>query len=127
MTGCRENYGLDALGRASMQVGTSTLAQDNEIDSSFLLCSHIWMTRIDEDSLALHLEVALSGAAPELLKGLADSDRYRRSGAALDVARHLAERLRCFEFLCEEGSVRPKAHPTLFPEDVGPIGSALRK
>lgn len=85
------------------------------------------MTRLDEESLSLHLEVALAGAAPELLKGLADSDHYRRSAAASDVARHLAERLRCFEFLCEEGSARPQAHPTLFPEDVGPIGFALRK
>lgn len=85
------------------------------------------MTRIDDDALSLHLEVALAGAAPDLLEGLADSDRYRRSAAAADVARHLAERLRCFEFRCEEAGARIAAQPTLFPEDVGPIGFASRR
>ena len=80
------------------------------------------MVRIDEESLSLHLEVALAGAAPELLGDLVDADRQRRNMAVADVARHLAERLRCFDIRCEElGSPIP-AHPSLFPQDLGPIG-----
>ncbi|QCI78795.1 hypothetical protein E6W36_01700 [Hankyongella ginsenosidimutans] len=52
---------------------------------------------IDEDALALHFEVALAAAAPELLDGLGDADRYRRRAAYADTARHLAERMRCFD------------------------------
>lgn len=78
------------------------------------------MTRIDEDTLSLHLEVALTGAAPTLLGDLAASDRRRRQAAASDMARHLAERLRCFEIRGEEA--RPQRHqPSLFPHDPGPI------
>ncbi|MGL4302874.1 MAG: hypothetical protein ACRCS5_09235 [Sphingomonas sp.] len=79
------------------------------------------MTRLDENSLALHLEVALAGAAPELLGDLADTDRCRRGVAAADVARHLAGRLRCFEIRFDEPA-RTVAHPDLFPEDLGPMG-----
>lgn len=80
------------------------------------------MARLGEDSLSLHLEVALSGAAPELLKGLADTDRHRRSSAVVDIARHLAERLRCFDIRFDKPSLRLSAQPSLFPQDLGPIG-----
>lgn len=79
------------------------------------------MTRIDEDSLALHLEVALTGTAPELLGNLADADRRQRSIAVADIARHLAERLRCFEFLYNEPVVSIESQPSLFPDDLGPL------
>jgi hypothetical protein len=78
--------------------------------------------RIDEDTLSLHLEVALTGAASALLDGLAHPDRYRRSTAAADVARHLAERMRCFDIRCAEAPMRTASHPSLFPDDLGPIG-----
>lgn len=78
--------------------------------------------RIDEDTLSLHLEVALTGAAPSLLEGLTHTDRYRRDAAATDVARHLAERLRCFDIHCAEAPMRTMSHPSLFPDDLGPIG-----
>lgn len=80
------------------------------------------MTRIDQESLSLHLEVALAGAAPELLGDLADADRHRRSVAVADVARHLAERLRCFDIRCEEAGTRLQSQPSLFPDDLRPIG-----
>lgn len=80
------------------------------------------MTRLDEESLSLHLEVALAGAAPELLGDLADADRRRRSIAVADIARHLAERLRCFDIRCEETGTRFQSHPSLFPDYLGPIG-----
>lgn len=78
--------------------------------------------RIDEDTLSLHLEVALTGAAPSLLEGLVHPDRYRCGAAATDVARHLAERLRCFDIRCAEAPMCTLSHPSLFPDDLGPIG-----
>lgn len=80
------------------------------------------MTRIDDDALSLHLEVALTGAAPALLNGLASPDWRRRQAATADVARHLAERLRCFEIRCEEEAMRSRSQPSLFPQDLDPIG-----
>ena len=79
------------------------------------------MTRIDDDTLSLHLEVSLSGAAPGLLDGLVDPDRCRRHAAVADLARHLAERLRCFDIRDEEKISRSAAHPSLFA-DLGPLG-----
>jgi hypothetical protein len=79
------------------------------------------MTRIDEEALSLHLQVALSGAAPALLDGLIDPDRRRRHLAIADIARHLAERLRCFDVRSEELGMS-QGQPSLFPEDLGPIG-----
>jgi hypothetical protein len=80
------------------------------------------MTRIDEDTLSLHLEVALAGVAPGLLDGLADPDRRRRNGAVTDLARHLTERLRCFDIQSAEQTAHPAGHPSLFPRDIGPLG-----
>lgn len=117
-----EYYGLEAPGRASTQFGMPRLGPDNRIDSLFYICSHTCMTRIDEESLSLHLEVALAGAAPELLGDLADADRRRRSIAVADVARHLAERLRCFDIWCEEAGTRLQSQPSLFPDDLRPVG-----
>lgn len=79
------------------------------------------MTRLEEESLSLHLEVALAGASPMLLDGLTDPDRRRRSNAAANIARHLAERLRCFDIRCEETGWHNDAHPPLFPDDLGPM------
>lgn len=80
------------------------------------------MIRVDENILALHLEVALCSAAPSLLDKLATCDGRRRHAAAAEMARHLAERLRCFEFRSEEGGRLSKAQAALFPDDLGPIG-----
>lgn len=84
------------------------------------------MSRLDETALSLHLEVALATAAPELLGGLADPDRRRRTIAAADVARLLTERLRCFDVLHAETGARLDAQPSLFPEDLGPIAPSGR-
>ncbi|RHW16860.1 hypothetical protein D1610_14210 [Sphingomonas gilva] len=80
------------------------------------------MMRIDEEALSLHLEVALAGTAPELLSDLTEADCWRRRIAVADVARHLAERLRCFDIRCEEMGSPHQGHPSLFPHDLGPIG-----
>jgi len=80
------------------------------------------MTRIDDDTLSLHLQVSLSSAAPALLDALADPDRCRRHAAVADLARHLAERLRCFDICDEDAIMRSAHHPSLFPRDIGPLG-----
>ena len=55
------------------------------------------MTRIDPDTLAIHLEVALSCAPVDTLAALQDTDRQRRRRATYTLAQHLADRLGCFE------------------------------
>jgi len=80
------------------------------------------MPRVDDEALALHLEVALSTAAPSLLDGLADTDWRRRQAAAGEMARQLVDRLRCFDIQTEESETRIFRHPSLFPADMGPMG-----
>lgn len=63
----------------------------------FRLCSHMQMERIDPETLAVHLEVALVCSPPDTLEALADSDRIRRQRATHCLAAHLADRLACFE------------------------------
>jgi hypothetical protein len=87
----------------------------------FLLCSSSGMTRVDDDILALHLEVALSTAAPSLLHGLAHSDRRRRHAAIGEITRQLVERLRCFDIRGKQGEPAMFRHPSLF-SDIGPLG-----
>lgn len=79
------------------------------------------MSRVDADTLSLHLEVALSTAAPLLLGGLADSDWRRRHAAIGEIVRQLVERLCCFDIRTEEGEPPMLRHPSLFP-DIGPLG-----
>jgi len=79
------------------------------------------MVQIDDDTFSHHLEVAISGATPTLLDGLADTDRSRRHAAAADLARYLADHLGCFDIQDEDGIMRPPHHPSLFA-DLGPLG-----
>lgn len=92
------------------------------IDESFYICSHVVMTRIDDDILSTHIEVALAGAAPTLLDDLADADRARRRIAVTRIAHHLAERLRCFDIRSPEPYGDGAGQSSLFPQDLGPIG-----
>jgi hypothetical protein len=101
-------------------------ARSSVIDIMFFFCSQRDMTRIDEDALSIRLEVALAGATPSLLDDLTNPDRYRRNVAVTTVARHLAERLRCFDIRSEEAEGYAHAHPSLFPQDLGPIGDLSR-
>lgn len=86
----------------------------------FHVCSNILMARVDDDTLSLHLEVALATAPPSLLDGLSDPDRRRRHTAVGEIARQLVERLRCFDIQAEQA--RMSRHPSLFPPDMGPMG-----
>jgi hypothetical protein len=80
------------------------------------------MTRIDDDTLALHLEVALAGAAASLLDDLAAPDWRRRRAAAADMAQHLVQRLGCFDIRCREDGIASGRQPSLLPGDLGPLG-----
>ena len=71
------------------------------------------MTRIDPDTLATHLEVALSVAPATTLEGLKATDCATRRYAAKELAYYLTDRLGCFEVTA--GPDLPEAHPSLFP------------
>lgn len=92
------------------------------IDSMFYFCSYRLMFRVDDETLAVHLEVALATAPPSLLDRLGDSDGHRRNVAVGKIARQLVDRLRCFDILSEDAAFSHNEHPTLFPQDLGPIG-----
>lgn len=83
------------------------------------------MSRVDDDILSLHLEVALATTPPTLLDGLTDSDRRRRHAAVGQIARRLVDRLRCFDIQGEDAVMRPAHHPSLFA-DIGPLGMVTR-
>lgn len=72
------------------------------------------MTRLDDDTLAHHFEVALSSASPSALAELQHADRYRRMAAVSTLSRYLTERMRCFEVVAEQPT--PVDHPTLFAD-----------
>jgi hypothetical protein len=113
--------GYDATKRNMTQRATSAWNDRVSVDSEFCRSSHSRMSRPDDDSLALHLVVGLVGAAPTLLGNLAARDRRQRPVAVGEMARHLVERLRCFDIRCDDAA-GPRRHPSLFPEGLGPIG-----
>ena len=59
------------------------------------------MTRIDPDTLATHIEVALTCAPVDTLAALQDTDSHRRRRATFTLAQHLADRFNCFEITGE--------------------------
>lgn len=73
------------------------------------------MLRVDEDSLALHLEVSLATAEPALVNNIRCGDAGARRRATAELARHLAMRLRCYDILADETAARPDTLP-LFPD-----------
>lgn len=60
------------------------------------------MNRIDPQSLAIHLEVALSCAEPNMLDSLKATDHLQRRRGASRLAQHLADRLQCFEIISDD-------------------------
>jgi hypothetical protein len=80
------------------------------------------MSRVDEETLSLRLEVALATAPPSLLDGLADKDSRRRHAAVGEIVRELVDRLRCFDIQTEQGEARISRPPMLFPPDMEPLG-----
>ena len=60
------------------------------------------MTRIDPNTLATHIEVALTCAPLDTLAALQDTDSHRRRRATFTLAQHLADRLSCFEIIADD-------------------------
>lgn len=73
------------------------------------------MLRVDEDSLALHLEVSLATAEPALVTNIRCGDAVARRRATAELARHLAMRLRCYDILADEAAAQSDTLP-LFPD-----------
>ena len=73
------------------------------------------MSRIDHNALADHLEVALTVAPAATLAKLHETDGLCRRVATAELARHLAERLECFNIAFQEWRPVP-GQPSLFAE-----------
>lgn len=71
------------------------------------------MQRLDPESLAIHLEVALATAPQRTLDNFRAAERYHPTATA-DLARHLADRLIGVEFSLGEDWVDPEAQRSLF-------------
>lgn len=79
------------------------------------------MSRIADEILLTHIEVALAVASEATLVGLGADDPRTQRNARLDLARHLVERMQGLEI---EGGTNAgrSSQPTLFPGDPSPIG-----
>nr|WP_089221416.1 hypothetical protein [Sphingomonas laterariae] len=73
------------------------------------------MARIDTLALAHYFEVALGGAAPQLVAGLAETDRNRHRTAVTMLAHHLAEYMSRLEIVSIDAPCAPDPLP-IFPE-----------
>lgn len=71
------------------------------------------MQRIDPDTLAIHLEVALATARQRTLEEFRSTEGYHPRATA-KLARHLADRLADLEFSIGESWVEPEAQRSLF-------------
>ena len=60
------------------------------------------MHTITDSALAVHLEAALAVAPERTLVDLQHPDSRRRRCATVELARHLADRLGCYEFRFED-------------------------
>jgi len=81
--------------------------------SMFLICSLVGMHRLDAETLAIHLEVALATAPQRTLDEFRGSGRYH-SRTTADLARYLADRLAGLEFTVGKNWVDPEAQRSLF-------------
>lgn len=81
------------------------------------------MIRFPDAGLAVRLEEALAAVSPSLLDRLTEADRRHRHLAIGEIARHLAHRLGRFDAGTEDAAAPMGAQPSLFPQDLGPIGS----
>lgn len=79
----------------------------------FSLCSHLSMQRLDPETLAIHLEVALATAPQRTLEDFRSAERYHPQATA-SLARHLADRLAGLDFSIGDDWVDPEAQGSLF-------------
>lgn len=71
------------------------------------------MQRLDPETLAIHLEVALATAPQRTLDNFRSAERYHPRATA-DLARHLAERLAGLETSIGDNWVDPAEQHSLF-------------
>lgn len=74
------------------------------------------MSRIDSEALAHHIEVALTVTPSIVLTGLQERDGVVRRAATARLARHLADRLDCFDIEFAEWQPPVAEQPSLFAE-----------
>ena len=79
------------------------------------------MSRIADEILLTHIEVALAVASEATLVGLGADDPRTQRNARVDLARHLVERMQGLE-IEGEGNAARSSQPTLFPGDLTPMG-----
>lgn len=79
------------------------------------------MSRIADEILFTHIEVALAVASEATLIGLGADDPRTQRNARVDLARHLVERMQGLE-IDGEGDASRNSQPTLFPGDLSPMG-----
>lgn len=79
------------------------------------------MSRIADEILFTHIEVAIAIASEATLVGLGADDPRTQRNARVDLARHLVERMQGLEFE-GEGNAGRSSQPTLFPGDLSPMG-----
>jgi hypothetical protein len=84
------------------------------------VCSHyvliVFMSRIDSAALAHHIEVALTVTPSTVLTGLQERDGAVRRAATARLARHLADRLDCFDIEFADWQPPVAEQPSLFAE-----------
>lgn len=71
------------------------------------------MQRLDPETLAIHLEVALATAPQRTLDDFRSAEGYHARATA-DLARHLADRLAGLDFSIGNNWVDPEAQRSLF-------------
>ena len=79
------------------------------------------MSRIADEILFTHIEVALAVASEATLVGLGADDPRTQRNARVDLARHLVERMQGLE-IEGEGNAGRSSQPTLLPGDLSPMG-----
>lgn len=79
------------------------------------------MSRIADEILFTHIEVALAVASEATLVGLGADDPRTQSNARVDLARHLVERMQGLK-IEGEGNASRSSQSTLFPGDFSPMG-----
>lgn len=79
------------------------------------------MSRIADEILFTHIEVALAVASEATLVGLGADDPRTQRNARVDLTRYLVERMQVLE-IEGEGNGGRSSQPTLFPGDLSPIG-----
>lgn len=79
------------------------------------------MSRIADEILLTHIEVAIAIASEATLVGLGADDPRTQRNARVDLARHLVERMQGLE-IEGEGNASRSSQSTLFPGDLSPMG-----